>query len=120
MMSAWRSRCQARNARISARTSFSSVLVAAWKMLIIEPRATKLGSSGRSTWRRARNRTLCKVCIMLPVEIGVEHPHFSDLGHRQAGLARDPPDRLRVRAVIDAEGFLVVVGADVGMHPGDA
>src|SRR5882724_6787111 len=53
------------------------------------------------------------------MKVGIEHAHLGDALDRQAVALGGLADRLRRRAVVDAEGALLV-GRDVGVQPGHA
>src|SRR5262245_51587749 len=55
----------------------------------------------------------------LPVEVGVEYAHPADRVDRQTVAPGRLADRLRGRAVVDAEGLRLVL-AHIGVDPGDA
>src|SRR5918911_1576145 len=52
-------------------------------------------------------------------EVGTEHRHLARVADRQTGALGGQPDRLRIRAVVDAEAPLLV-DRDVGVQPRDA
>src|SRR4029453_13902566 len=56
---------------------------------------------------------------MSVIEIGIQHAYFGDAIDGKVVAARDLPNRLRRRGVVDAIG-LGLVGADVRMDPRNA
>src|SRR4029453_3567320 len=52
-------------------------------------------------------------------EIGIEHAHLGDVVHRELGALRGLADRVRIRAVVDAEA-LGAIRREIRMDPGDA